>query len=119
MNFGWLQEVTNKPLFNSAAVWAAFGRLMAFIESIFKNEFGEQNAWPDSVTNFYRATYRGEYDNDFLQLSAVLPSSLDRSHAEALARAISTLGPLVPRHRGGPEGVRVFRGVPGGGCSHE
>ena len=87
MNFGWLHEVTNKPLFNSAAVWAAFGRLMAFIESVFRNEFGEQSAWPDSVTNFYRATYRGEYDNDLLQLSAVLPSSLD-TNIQAMQRRL-------------------------------
>ena len=77
MEFGWLAETTNKPLFNSGATWVAFSRLMSFIESIFKNEFGQQNAWPDTVTNFFRTTYRGEYDNDLLQLSSVLPSALD------------------------------------------
>ena len=61
---------------------------------MFVQDFGDAKTWPDSVNAFNRTMWRGEFDADILQLSLVLPSTMDANSQAMTKRMREQLPPL-------------------------
>ena len=65
-----------------------------FVKAMFVPDFGDAKNWPDAVNGFHRTMWRGEFDAEMLQLSLVLPSTLDTNPQAMGKRLREQLVPL-------------------------
>ena len=63
---------------------------------MFVPDFGDAKSWPDAVNGFHRTMWRGEFDAEMLQVSSVLPSTMD-TNPQAMGKRLREQ--LVPLHR--------------------
>ena len=61
--------------------------MLVFVKAMFVPDFGDAKNWPDAVNGFHRTMWRGEFDAEMLQLSMVLPSTLD-ANSQAMAKRL-------------------------------
>ena len=83
-----------KSVFTSAAAWMAFTRIIKFVDAIMTNDFGPRQGWPDMAHTLDRGLWKGEFDSDMVQLSCVLPASLDGNGHAMMKRLREQFSPL-------------------------
>jgi len=69
---------SEQPLFTTGTAWVGFARLIDPITEALQHEYGSSlESWADSLKNFYRELWKGEFDSDLGILALQLPSACD------------------------------------------
>lgn len=89
-------STTNRPLFNTAAAWCAFSRLINHCEQLLIAQFGQPDTWEDNVNTRFRELWKGEYDHECVTFCAAAGAHLDSSTGQMQQRIMSDL-PCISR----------------------
>ena len=109
----------SKSVFMSASAWMSFTRIIKFVDGILTNDFGPRGGWPDMAHTLDRAIWKGEYDTDIVQLSCVLPSSLDGNGHAMMKRLREQFAPLTRMLLAYEESKKVVSVVSGKAAEEE